>query len=91
MTKLNALHAKWMDDPGYRAEYDALEPEFALAEALIEARKRSALSQEQVAERMGTSQAAVARLESGKGNPSVETLRRYADATGTRVRIVLEA
>lgn len=90
MTKLDNLHAKWMDDPDYRAEFKALEPEFALAEALIEARKRSALTQEQVAERMGTPQAAAARLESGQGNPSIQTLRRYAEATGTRVRVVLE-
>lgn len=90
MTKIDDLHAKWLTDPAYRAGYEALEPEFALAEALIEARKRSALTQEEVAERMGTSQAAVARLEGGKGNPSMRTLQRYAAATGARLRVVLE-
>ncbi|MGH7270444.1 MAG: helix-turn-helix domain-containing protein, partial [Polyangiaceae bacterium] len=48
------------------------------------------LSQVELAERMGTSQSAVARLESGKANPSLSTLRRLAQVTGTELRITLE-
>lgn len=40
---------------------------------------------------MGTTQSAVARLESGRGKPSMRTLERYAAATGSKVRVVLEA
>lgn len=77
-------------DPAVQAEYDALEEEFALIRALIEARARAGLTQEQVAERMGTKQAAIARLEGGRVRPSIKTLRRYAQATGSRVVIRLE-
>ncbi|HEX3881673.1 MAG TPA: helix-turn-helix transcriptional regulator [Stellaceae bacterium] len=82
------LHRKWMrDDPEYRAEYAALEEEFSLASALIEARGRAGLTQEQLAQRMKTTQAAIARLESGRFKPSTRTLERFAEATGTRLMI----
>jgi DNA-binding XRE family transcriptional regulator len=80
----------WREDPAYRDTYAALDGEFALAAALIEARSAAGISQEEIARRMRTSQPAVARLEGGRGNPSLSTLRRYADATGTRLRIVFE-
>lgn len=82
--------AKWRKSPAYRAAYAALEEEFALASALLEARGKSELSQKEIAKRMRTSQPAVARLEGGAGNPSLETLRRYARATGTRLKISFE-
>jgi ribosome-binding protein aMBF1 (putative translation factor) len=80
----------WRRDPKYVKAYDALEDEFALAAALIDARAKAGLSQAQVAKKMETSQPAVARLEGGKANPSLDTLRRYAKATGTRLRISFE-
>jgi transcriptional regulator with XRE-family HTH domain len=58
-----------------------------LASALIEARAKAGLTQEQLAKRMQTTQAVVARLESGRVQPSTRTLRRLAAATGTRLRI----
>ena len=81
---------KWRNEPDYRLAYDALEDEFALAAALIDARSQSGLTQAEIAARMDTSQQAVSRLEAGRGNPSWETLQRYARATGTRARIVFE-
>jgi len=83
--------AEWRKDPAFRAAYEALEDEFALATQVIEARARAGLTQAQLAERMGTSQSAVARLESGKALPSVATLEKLAAATGSRLRIALEA
>ena len=74
-------------DPRYVAAYEALEEEFALASALIKARGDADMTQEQVAEAMGTTQAVVARLESGKVLPSTRTLERFAKATHTRLRI----
>lgn len=82
------LAPEWLSDPAFRAEYEALGDEFRLAEALIEA--RAALTQDEIARRMGTSRTAVVRLEGGRGNPSLKTLRRYAEATGTRLRISFE-
>jgi ribosome-binding protein aMBF1 (putative translation factor) len=80
----------WMKNPKFRAAYDALEEEFALASALIRARGEADMTQEDVAKAMGTTQAAVARLESGRTLPSTRTLKRFANATGTRLRISFE-
>lgn len=82
--------AEWRKDPEYVAAYDALNEEFALAEALIKARGAARMTQEQVAKAMGVTQEAVARLESGRNMPSTRTLKRYAEATGTRLRISFE-
>jgi ribosome-binding protein aMBF1 (putative translation factor) len=79
-----------MKDPAFKAAYDALEEEFALASALIKARAEADMTQEQVAKAMGTTQAVVARLESGRVMPSTRTLERFAKATGTRLRISFE-
>lgn len=79
-----------MKDPAFRAEYDAMEDEFALATALIRARADAEMTQEQVATAMGTTQAVVARLESGRVRPSTRTLERFAKATHTRLRIQFE-
>jgi transcriptional regulator with XRE-family HTH domain len=84
------LRNRWMKEPGFKAGYDALEPEFALASMLIAARTKAHLSQAEVAERMGTSQSTIARLESGAAKPTLSTLQRFAEATGTRVRVSLE-
>lgn len=81
---------KWLQNPEFVAAYDALEDEFALASALIKARGDAGMTQEQVAKAMGTTQAAVARLESGRSTPSTRTLKRFADATGARLRISFE-
>ena len=81
---------KWREDPEYVAAYDALEEEFALATALIEARGNADMTQSEVAEAMGTTQAVVARLESGRSMPSTRTLKRYAEATNTNLRIRFE-
>jgi ribosome-binding protein aMBF1 (putative translation factor) len=83
--------AEWRKDPAFREAYAALEDEFALAAQVIEARSRAGLTQAQLADRMGTSQSAVARLESGKSHPSVATLEKLAAATGSKLRIALEA
>ena len=81
---------EWRKDTEYVAAYDALQAEFALASALIKARGNADLTQEQVAQAMGTTQAFVARLESGRGLPSTRTLERFAKATHTRLRISFE-
>ncbi len=86
-TSLDDLHKRWLDDPEYQEAYDALEEEFSLAAALIEARTRAGLSQEEVARRMDTKQTVIARLESGRTMPSTRTLKRFADATGTTLKI----
>ncbi len=90
MTKISDLHREWMKDPEYRAEYEKTQPVFDLMHALVSARVSSGLTQTQIAERMATTQSAVARLEGWTANPSINTLRRFAEATGTRLKIVFE-
>ena len=82
--------AEWRKDPEYVAAYGALEEEFVLASALIKARGDADMTQEQVAAAMGTTQAVVARVESGKTMPSTRTLERFAKATRTKLRIRFE-
>ena len=88
--RVDDLHKDWMKDPKYRREYEALEEEFSLVAALLEARTRAGLTQEQVAQRMKTTQAVIARLEGGGSKPSTRTLERYAEATGSRLKITFE-
>ena len=86
MKKMSSLHRKWMKQPEYRREYEALEGEFALASAMIEARARAGLTQEELAGRMKTSQSAIARLESGR-SPSLGILKRVAAALDAKVEV----
>jgi ribosome-binding protein aMBF1 (putative translation factor) len=78
------------EQPARRPGVDALEDEFTLAAAMIEARARAGLTQQQSAERMHTTQAFIARLESGRVKPSTRTLERLPAATGPRRRISFE-
>jgi ribosome-binding protein aMBF1 (putative translation factor) len=90
MTRIDALHKKWLKHREYRKEYDALDEEFALAAAVMKARNRAGLSQVELARRMKTTQSTIARLESGRGRPSTRTLDRFAKATGHRLKISFE-
>jgi transcriptional regulator with XRE-family HTH domain len=90
MTKVRDLHKKWMKEPRYRQEYEALEEEFALAAEVAKARLRAGLSQAELARRMKTTQSSIARLESGRSRPSTSTLARFAEATGHRLKIGFE-
>ena len=73
---------------GFRESYDALETEYALAHEMLSARTRAGLTQEAVADRMGTTKSAVSRLEgAGKHSPSMASLKRYADAVGCKLKI----
>jgi ribosome-binding protein aMBF1 (putative translation factor) len=90
VARISSLHKKWMKEPKYRKVYQALEEEFGLASALIEARTRAGLTQQELARKMGTTQPVVARLESGRVCPSMRTLGRLAEATGSRLFIRFE-
>jgi DNA-binding XRE family transcriptional regulator len=76
MTKIADLKKRLMDNPEFRAEYEKADAEFAVIEALVKARMEAGLTQTEVAERIGTTQSAIARLEGGGVSPSLATLRR---------------
>ena len=89
MAKLKDLKKRLMADPKFREEYARADDEFMLIEALVRARRAAKLTQTELARRLGTTQSAIARLEGGGVSPSFATLRRYAEATGTRLTVDL--
>lgn len=90
MKTLKTVRRKLLADDEARAAYDSLADEFAIAHEFIAARLRAGLSQMQVAERMGTTQSVVARLEGGGHPPSMRTVQRFAQAVGGRVVLRIE-
>jgi ribosome-binding protein aMBF1 (putative translation factor) len=81
---------EWRKDSDYVREFKSLEDEFALAQLFISARGAAGLTQQELAKKMKTSQAYIARLEGGREKPSTRTLNRFAKATGHRVVIEFE-
>lgn len=76
-----------LKDPAFKAEWDALQPELAIMQAMIDARRQSGLTQKQLSERTGIAQGDISKLENGSANPSVRTLLRLADGMGMRLKI----
>jgi predicted transcriptional regulator len=91
MKTLKTLKQELLADGETRAAYDALAGEYAIARELLAARARAGLSQAEVAERMGTTQSVIARLESGKRPPTWQTIARYAAAVGGHAVLRIEA
>lgn len=82
MTDLQKLKQKWMKDPGFKKEYENQTLEFKIAQKLIAERLKAKLTQADIAKKMGTTQSAVARLESGDQLPTMKSIERYANALG---------
>ena len=89
MTDLATLRTRLLSDPDVKAEYDRLGPIYAVVDEMIEARQLAGLTQAEVAQRMGTTQSVVARLESARHMPTFDMVARYAAAIGRRVDIHL--
>ena len=87
MTKFSDYLNEQMKDPAFKEEWDALEPEFSIMQAMIDARKASGLTQKQLSERTGIAQADISKLESGNANPSLKTLQRLAAGMGMKVKV----
>ena len=79
-----------LEDHAFREEYEALEPEFAIIQAMIDARKRSGMTQKQLSERTGIAQGDISKLENGSANPSLRTLQRLASGMDMKLRIEFE-
>lgn len=87
MTTFAEFLDEQLQDPEFKAEYDALEPEFTLMQAMIDARKATGLTQKQLSEKTGIAQSDISKLESGNANPSLKTLQRLANGLGMRIKI----
>ena len=83
MTTWSEYKAEQLKDPAVKAEYDALEFEFAL----INARQAAGLSQQELSQKSGITQSDISKMESGKANPSIRTLRKLAAALNKTLRI----
>jgi transcriptional regulator with XRE-family HTH domain len=85
------LRTKALGSTEVKAEFEALSDEYALLDEFLKARAAQGLTQAQVAQKIGTTQSAVARMESGSGkhSPSLATLSRYAEALGCKLEVKL--
>jgi transcriptional regulator with XRE-family HTH domain len=85
------LRAKALGRADVKADFEKVSDEYALLDEFLKARAAQGLTQAQVAEKIGTTQSAVARMESGKGkhSPSLATLSKYADALECRLQVKL--
>ena len=81
------IKAKLLANPKVAAAYAEADAEYSMMETMMRARLESGLTQAEVAERTGTTQSAIARLEGGRVSPTVETLRKYAKAVGKTLRV----
>ena len=83
------LKKQWLQDPEFKEAYDELALDYKVVLELIKARSRAGLTQEALASKVGTTQSVIARIESGKTLPSLKTLHKYAEATGSHVQVHL--
>lgn len=79
-----------LQNPEFKKEFDALEPEYALRQAIIDARNSANISQKELSERTGIAQADISKLENGNANPSLKTLTRLAEGLGMMLKITFE-
>lgn len=87
MTDFRDFLAEQLENDELRKEYDALEPEFAIIQAMIDARKEAGYTQKELSERSGIAQSDISKLENGNANPSIKTLQRLATALGRTLKI----
>ena len=86
-TKFDDFLQEQLLDPEFRKEYDALQPERAVIQAIIDARKTSGLTQKELSQRTGIAQGDISRLENGNGNPSIRTLQKLAAGMDMTLRV----
>jgi ribosome-binding protein aMBF1 (putative translation factor) len=87
--KVRTVKKELLKDPDFRKEYEGLAGQYQLARLLIEARKKAGMTQHDVAEKMGTTQSAVARMESGE-MANLKKIEKFAEATGHRITYHLQ-
>jgi len=87
MTDFDKYVKEKLKNPEFAAQYNAFDPEFAIVKAMIEARKKSGLTQKQLSERTGIAQGDISKLENGNANPSLKTLKRLASAMDMTLKL----
>lgn len=87
MTNYKDFLNEQLKDENFKKEYDALEAEFSIIQAMLDARKASGLTQKDLADRTGIAQADISKLENGNANPSLRTLQRLAEGMGMKLKL----
>ena len=87
MKTLDDFLKEELQDPEFRKAYEALQPEYEIKRAMIQARMNSGMTQKQLAEKTGIAQADISKLENGNANPSLRTLQRLASGMGMQVKL----
>ena len=87
MTKFDELLEEQLENEEFRKEYEALEPEFSIMQAMIDARTAEGLTQKELSIRSGIAQGDISKMERGNANPSLKTLQKLAVAMGKSLRI----
>lgn len=90
MSKWVDLEKQLLSDPEVKKEYDKLQPRYTLISQLIKVRMKKGLTQKQLAERVGTKQSAIARIESGNANISIAILEKLTQALGSQLIIKVQ-
>lgn len=87
MSDLQELTNELIQDPEFKKEYEALQPEMDITRVILDARIRAGMTQIELAEKSGISQADISRLEKGTRNPSIALLKRLAEAMDSTLKI----
>ena len=85
--KFNDFLQDQLKNKDFRKEYEAMQPERAIIQAIIDARRQSGLTQKELSERTGIAQGDISKLEHGNANPSISTLQRLASGMGMTLRL----
>jgi len=89
MSNYSVFKKELLQNPEVKKEYDELEPEFNIIQAMIDARKRENITQKELSERTGITQADISRIENGTRNPSLEMVKRLAKGLGMQLKLEL--
>ena len=87
MTNYDKYFEKQLKDPEFRREWESLQPEFEIMKAIATARQSAGITQKELSERTGITQADISRLENGSANPSLKTLQRLAEGMGMTLKL----
>jgi predicted transcriptional regulator len=87
MSSYDDFRNKLLENPEVKAEYEAMQPEYDIIQALIDARKQQGLTQKDLSHITGITQADISRIENGTRNPSLAMLKRLADGMGMRLKL----
>ena len=87
MSSYKEYKEKVLKNPEIKAEYDELEAEYDIIQAMIDARNKQHITQKELAERTGITQADISRIENGTRNPSLAMVKRIAEGLGMRLKL----